>query len=135
MFIFNLRVSCRFDEIKTCMYTHIHNTFTTGLLFLSHVVFMLIVNKVNDRNPAMTVIHIITKTRSINNGQLDLKHLFLQFSSGDLDLSSFGRDLCTSLIQVFGLLDGGCEECIDKCCLATTRFAFIYLFNTHVIIE
>jgi hypothetical protein len=80
----------------------------------------------------MTVIHIVTKARSINNGQLDLEHLFLQFSSGDLDLSSFGRDLCTSLIQAFGFLDGGCEECIDKCCLSTTRFAFIYIYLIYM---
>lgn len=129
------------DKIETNMDTHINNTFTARLLFLSHVILMLIVNKVDNRNPTMSVIHIVTKARSINDSELHFKHLFFQFCyrmssyteptnlyltcSSYLDLDSFRRCLCASLVQVFMLLDGCRKQRVYKCSLTDTRFTYM----------
>jgi len=41
-----------------------------GLLFLSHIRLMLIVDEIYDRCPAIPVIHIVAEPRCIDDGQL-----------------------------------------------------------------
>lgn len=105
------------------MYTHIHDTLPTRLLFLSHILFMLIIQEIHNGDPSMPVVHIITETRGIDDGQLDLEHLFFKLSLGNLDLYRLGRRLEAAFGQVLGLFDRRCEQGVDKRCLAHTRFA------------
>lgn len=68
------------------MYTKINDTSSSGLLFLNHVTFMLIIQKLDDWHPAIPVVDIITKAWGINDSQLDLEVLFFQLGLGDLNL-------------------------------------------------
>lgn len=45
----HLPVTIRSNKVETSVDTHIDDTLTTGLLFLTHIVFMLIVDEFNDR--------------------------------------------------------------------------------------
>jgi len=68
----------RSDEIETSMDSEIDSTLTSGLLFLCHEAFVLIIEEFIDGHPAVVVVDIITETRSINDGQFDLEVLFLE---------------------------------------------------------
>lgn len=139
----HLRVTGWLDKVQADMHSHINNTLTTGLLFLSHIILVLVIKEINNGNPTMTIINIITKPRGVNNSQFNLEHFFFQFypfeirifffpwlislyftCSCNLNLNSLGRCLCTSLVQVFRFLDGRSKQRIDKCCLSYTRLTF-----------
>lgn len=77
--LYNLRVASWLDKVQADVDSHINNTLTTGLLFLSHIILVLIIKEINNGDPTMTIIHIITEPRGINNSQFDLEHFFLQF--------------------------------------------------------
>lgn len=67
------------NEVKTGMYTKINNASPSRLLLLAHKGFMLVVQEFHNRHPAVTIVHIVSKTRSIDYCQLHLEVLFLQF--------------------------------------------------------
>lgn len=48
----NSRMPVRRDEVDASMYPHIHLFHSMRLLFLTHEVFMLVVEEVDDRSPA-----------------------------------------------------------------------------------
>lgn len=135
------------DEIETHMDSHVDNTLTTRLLFLSHVIFMLIINEFNDRMPAVIVIDIVAKSRGINHRQFHLELLLLQFFKelnqfphffkvvsirwlsartcfGDFDFHSTVELFFMAFGRVFVFFDGRSKQCIDKRCLTDTRFAY-----------
>lgn len=59
---------------------------TLRLLLLPHIGLVLIVNEVNDGSPGVTVVDIVSKTGSINDGKLDFERFFFQLGLDDFDL-------------------------------------------------
>ncbi len=57
------------DEIQACMNTEIDFGFSTGLLFLQHVRLVLVIQKLNDGHPRITIVHIVAETGGINDRQ------------------------------------------------------------------
>lgn len=57
------------DKIKACVNTKIDLGFSTGLLFLQHIRLVLVVQKFDDGHPRIAIVHVVTKTRGINNRQ------------------------------------------------------------------
>ena len=74
------------DEEQACMYTQVGLLSTLRLLLLSHVCFMLVVDEVDNWAPRVAVVDIITKTGSINDGELDLERLLLELGLDDFHL-------------------------------------------------
>lgn len=66
------------DKVETSMDSEIDSTLTSGLLLLSHEALVLIIEEFINGHPAVVVVDIIAKTRSVNNGQFDLEVLFLE---------------------------------------------------------
>jgi hypothetical protein len=58
-----------------------------GLLFLTHVCLMLVVNEVDDGQPRITVVDVVTESRCVNHGELNLKLLLLKLGLDDIDFS------------------------------------------------
>lgn len=71
-------MSGRFDKIQAGMNSHVHNALSAWLLLLTHVLFMLIVNEVNNWYPRMSVVDIVSKSRCVNDGELDLEHFLFK---------------------------------------------------------
>lgn len=69
----NVRVPGRPDEEKTSMNPEVGLLTALGLLLLSHVGFMLIIDEVNDRSPRITVVDVVSKPGGINNGEFDFE--------------------------------------------------------------
>lgn len=67
------------NKVQTCVNAEINDASTSWLLFLNHVAFMLIVQKLDNRHPAVSIVDIITKARRINDGQFHLEVLLLEF--------------------------------------------------------
>ena len=82
----NLRMTGWPNEEKTCVNPEINFTLPLGLLFLSHVQLMLVVNKVDDGSPRVPIVDIIAKARRVDNSKLHLEGLLLQLRLDDLDL-------------------------------------------------
>jgi hypothetical protein len=68
------------------MNTHVSLFVALGLLLLTHVNLVLVIDKVDNRGPRVAVIDIVTKPRRVDHSQLDLERLFLQFGFDNLDL-------------------------------------------------
>lgn len=63
----------RSDEVKTGVDAEVDLVRTTGLLLLQHVGFMLVVEEFDDWHPGVAVVHVVTETGCIDNGQADCK--------------------------------------------------------------
>jgi hypothetical protein len=58
-----------------------------GLLLLTHVCLMLVVNEVDDGQPRITVVDVVTESRCVNHGELNLELLLLKLGLDDIDFS------------------------------------------------
>lgn len=79
------RMTCRPNEVQASVDSEINFLASLGLLLLPHVGFMLIIYKVDNGAPGVTVVHVVTESGSINHGKLDLELLFLEFSLADFN--------------------------------------------------
>ena len=66
-----------------------------GLLLLSHVRLMLVIDEINDGGPRVAVVDIVTKAGGVNDRQLDFELLFLQ-----LGLDYFNLGQLVELLEV-----------------------------------
>ena len=72
---------------------------TLGLLLLPHIRLMLVVNEVDNRRPRVPVVHVVTESGAVNDGEFSLELLLLELSLNNLDL----RELVKLLIVTFGV--------------------------------
>ena len=68
-------MSRRSDEVQACVDTHVDLILSMGLLLLQHVRFVLVIEEFDNRLPRITVVDIVSKSRSINDGQADWKRI------------------------------------------------------------
>lgn len=68
-----LRVSGGPDEEEASVDPKVSLLTALGLLLLSHVGLMLIIDEINDRSPRITVVDIVSKAWGIDHGELDLE--------------------------------------------------------------
>ena len=106
------------------MHAHVHFIVPVGLLLLSHVALMLIVNEVDYGSPRVTVVDIVSESGSIDNGQFDLELFLLELGFHYINL----RVLFLKLLDMpGGVFTGGCElggeEGIDEGRLAEAGLA------------
>ena len=97
----NVRVTSRPNKIQASMNTKITLLAALGLLLLNHVCLMLVVNEVDDGRPRVAVVDIVTKTGSVNDGELDLELLLLELSLDYLDLGELVKLLVVASGVIF----------------------------------
>jgi hypothetical protein len=59
------------DEVQAGVNTEINLINTAGLLLLQHIRLMLIIQELDNWHPRITVVDIVAKARSIDNGEAD----------------------------------------------------------------
>ena len=64
-------MSGRSDEVQAGVDTEINLINTARLLLLQHIRLMLIVQELDNWHPGITVVDIVAKARSIDNGEAD----------------------------------------------------------------
>lgn len=63
------------DKVQASVYTQVDLVLATGLLLLEHVRLMLIVEELDDGHPRISVVDVVTETRSVDNGQADCRQI------------------------------------------------------------
>lgn len=81
-------MTSRPNEKQTCVHSKINFALPLGLLFLPHIQLMLIINKVNNRGPRISVVDIVPETRRVDHRELDFERLFFELSLDDLNLDT-----------------------------------------------
>ncbi len=79
-------MSGRSNKEETSVNTEIRFLAALGLLFLSHVNLVLVINKIDNGRPGVTVVDVVTETRRVDDRELDLERLFFQFCLDNIDL-------------------------------------------------
>lgn len=96
----HLRVSCGADEIQASVHSEVTLLLAPGLLLLAHIRLMLIVNEVDDGRPRVAVVHVVTKSGGVDDGQLRLELLLLQFRLDDFNFRKFIKLLVMAAVVV-----------------------------------
>ena len=115
-------VASRADEVQASMHSQVDLLRSARLLLLQHVALMLIIQELNDRLPAVPVVHVVTETWGIDDRESDFEELLFQLRFGDLDLDGLVDLLGVAATVVGVVLDGGREEGVDEGGLAQARF-------------
>jgi hypothetical protein len=66
------------NKVQAAVDAHIAQLLTLGLLVLTHVRLVLVVNKVDDGHPAVAVVGVVSESRRVDYRQLNSKLLLLQ---------------------------------------------------------
>ncbi len=90
------------DKVQTGMHPQIRLFMTLGLLLLSHIRLMLVVDKVHNRRPRVAVVDIVAKAGRVNDSELDLELLLLKLGLDDLNLGKLVELLVVPFGVVFG---------------------------------
>ena len=93
------------------------------LLLLAHVRFMLVVNEFDDRQPGVTIVDIVTKTRGVNDSELDLELTFLKLGLDYFNLGELVELFVVTFIVVFRGRQFSGKEGVDQGCFTQTRLA------------
>ena len=75
------------DEVQASMNSQVTLLGPLRLLFLAHVRLMLVVNEVDNGQPRITVVDVVTESRCVNHGELNLELLLLKLGLDDIDFS------------------------------------------------
>lgn len=75
---------------------------------------MLVVNELHDREPRVSVVDIVAKSRRINDREFDLELLFLELSLDYFDLCELVELLVVTLGVVLGRRQLGGEEGVNE---------------------
>ena len=115
-------MSCRPNEVEACMNPQVGLFMSLWLLFLTHVGFMLVVDELDNWKPRVAVVNIVSKSRSVNDGEFDLELTFLKLSLDNFHFSQFIQLFVVAPVVVFSGRQFGGEESIDEGSLAQPRF-------------
>lgn len=113
----------RADEVQARMHAQIALLHALRLLLLTHVRLMLVIDKVDDRDPRIAVVHVVAKTGCIDDRELDFELFLLELGFDDLDLDGLVELLLVTPGVVLGRAELGREERVDECCFSESGLA------------
>ena len=75
----NLRVTGWLNEVQAHVHSQVVHTLALCFPFTSHVCMVLLVQELNNRYPAVLVVHVVSEPGRVNDGQTDVETLLLDF--------------------------------------------------------
>lgn len=115
-------MTSRPDEVQARVHPQIGLFVPLRLLLLPHIGLMLVIDKVDDGGPRITVIDIVAKARRVNHGEFDLELFLLKLGLYNFNLGEFVELLVMATVVVFGGGEFGGEEGVDEGRLSQTGF-------------
>ena len=85
---------------------------------------MLVVDEVDNGRPGITIVDVVAKSGCVDDGELDLELLLLEFGLDNLNLCKLVKLLVMAPVVVFGGREFGGEEGVDKSGFPKTRLAW-----------
>jgi hypothetical protein len=110
------------NEVQATMDPEVGLLPTLGLLFLSHIGLVLVIDEIDDWGPRVTVVDIVAESWGVNDAELDFELLLLELGLDYLDLGKLVELLVVTPGVVFGRRQLGSEERVHESGLAKTRF-------------
>lgn len=83
------------------MYTEVNLLMTLGLLLLTHIRLVLVVDEFYNREPRVTVVDVVTESRGVDDCELDLKLTFLELSLDNFDFCQLVQLFVMAFVVVF----------------------------------
>ena len=120
----DIRVTCRANEVQTSVDSKVRLFVPLGLLLLTHICLMLVINELDNRHPRVAVVDVVTEARCVNNGELDFELLLFKLG---LDYFNFGELVELFMVAAGVVLRGGelgGEEGVDECRFTQSRLAW-----------
>lgn len=114
----------RTDEVKTSVNPQVSLLHPLWLLLLPHIRLVLVIDKVDDGRPRVTVVDIVTKAGGVDDGQLDFELFLLQLSLDDLHLCQLVELLQVTTCVVLGRRQLRGEQRVDECRFTQPRLAY-----------
>ena len=103
---------------------------TLGLLFLSHIGLVLVIDEIDDWRPRVTVVDIVAKSGGVNDTEFDFELFLLELRLDNLDLGKLVELFVVPLGVVLGGRQLGGEERVDESGLAEARFTCVVRKNS-----
>ena len=126
------RVTCGTYEVEASMDTQIRLFVPLGLLLLTHVRFVLIVNKLDNWEPRVAVVNVVSEARGVDDRELDLELAFFELSFDDFYFCELVQLLEMTLIVVFRRGKLSREKGVDERGFAQPRFTWRNQFNKTI---
>ena len=98
----NSRMAGGTNEVETCVDAEVGLLVPLGLLLLPHIGLVLVVDELDDGQPRVAVVDVVTKSRGVDDGELDLELLLLELCLDDLDLGELVHLLHMAAVVVLG---------------------------------
>jgi hypothetical protein len=83
------------------MDTQIRLFMSLGLLLLAHVRFVLVINELDNWEPRVAVVNVVSEARGVDDGELDLELAFFKLSFDDFHFRELVQLLEMTLVVVF----------------------------------
>jgi hypothetical protein len=90
----------RANEIQARVHAQVGLLVTLRLLLLAHIRLVLVVNEVDDRRPRVAVVDIVSKTRRVDNSELDFELLLFELCLDDVHFRKLVELLMMTAIVV-----------------------------------
>jgi len=129
------RVTCGTYEVEASMNTQIRLFVPLGLLLLTHVRFVLVVNKLDNWEPRVAVVNVVSEARGVDDGELDLELAFFELSLDYFHLRELVQLLEMTLVVVFRRGQLSREKGVDERGFAQPRFTWRNQFKKHNLIS
>ncbi|KAI3485853.1 hypothetical protein L1887_50651 [Cichorium endivia] len=108
------RVAGGADEVEACVDAQVGLFASLGLLLLTHVQLVLVVDKVDDGRPRVAVVDVVAKAGRVDDGELHLELLLLELGLDNVDLHRLVELLGVAARVVLARGELGAEERVDE---------------------
>ena len=117
-------VASGLDEVNTGVDTVVHNVHPVDLVLGIQVGVVSLLNVVDNRSPRLVIVHKVTETGRVNNGQAKTDAGFLDISADRLDLDGLGDDIQAGALALSGGVKRCVEQGVDERRFAQARFTY-----------
>lgn len=117
-------VARRLDEVDARVDTVVDDVGPVDLVLGLEVSVVSLLNVLDNRAPRVIVVHKVTKSGGVDNGQTKTDTVLLDIGADGLDGHSLGDDVVARGSALLGGVERGVEQCVDESRLSETRFTW-----------
>jgi len=115
-------VARRLDEVDARVDTVVNDVGAVDLVLGLEVGVVSLLNVLDNRAPRVIVVHKVTKSRGVDDGETKTDTVLLDIGADGLDGHSLGDDVVARGSALLRGVERGVEQCVDESRLSETRF-------------
>lgn len=110
------------NEVNARVDTVVDDVGTVDLVLGLQVSIVSLLNVLDNRTPRVIVVHKVTKSRRVDDGQTETDTVLFDIGTDGLDGDGLGDDVVAGASALLGRVKGGVEQGIDESRFTETRF-------------